>query len=242
MGWNANSAMRLLASDKPFAAVVGRKRVDKPNSEPEVWCGAPLASGPSRSFTTDAMGFAPFERVGMAFVKIAREVFEAIIKANPEWKRAGHSGMPDEVKAQYYRFFRFGDDVYETGEDFEFCNAWRAMGGEIWVDIDQPLTHVGEKAYSGVFGEQLKIAAPDIQEAAESSITGQSAITYGKVGATASRATSAPPRWRVRSRRRLAGRTMSAVRLAIIPTRTRAVTLGRVKDSLPADDRQRRPW
>lgn len=167
MGWNANSAMRLLASDKPFAAVVGRKRVDKPNSDPDVWCGAPLATGPSRSFTTDAMGFAPFERVGMAFVRIAREVFEAIIKAHPEWKRAGHSGMPDEVKAQYYRFFRFGDDAYETGEDFEFCNAWRAMGGEIWVDIDQPLTHVGEKAYSGVFGEQLKVAAPEIQEAAE---------------------------------------------------------------------------
>ncbi len=165
MGWNPNAALRLLASDKPIAAVVGRKRVDKPNTDPEVWCGRPKTGDDPRGVLTDEMGFLPFERVGTGFMKIAREAFEAIIKAHPDWKRAGHAGMPDDVKAHYYRFFRFGDDAYETGEDFEFCNAWRELGGEIWVDIEQRLTHVGEKDYTGAFAEL--ISAAQLQEAAE---------------------------------------------------------------------------
>ena len=165
MGWDANAALRLLSSDKPIAAVVGRKRVDKPNSDLEVWCGRPETAADGSGIIQDEMGLVRFERVGTGFIKIAREAFEAIIKAHPEWKRAGHAGMPDDVKANYYRFFRFGDDAYETGEDFEFCNAWRALGGEIWVDVEQRLSHVGEKDYAGAFAELMQPA--QVQEAAE---------------------------------------------------------------------------
>ena len=29
------------------------------------------------------------------------------------------------------------------GEDFSFCQRWRALGGEIWVTFDESLGHTG---------------------------------------------------------------------------------------------------
>lgn len=155
MEWRANDVVRLLASDKPIAGAVGRKRVDKPNTDPNVWCGEP-ALGDDNRLEQDDMGFVRFKKVGTGFLKIAREAFEQIIAAHPEWKGNGHDGMPDAVRANYYRFFRFADDESETGEDFTFCAAWRALGGEIWIDPDAVLGHVGEKNYSGHIGELMK--------------------------------------------------------------------------------------
>jgi hypothetical protein len=140
---------------EPFVGAVGRKRVDRPNSDPEVWCGRPVSDKDGGSIVQDEMGFVEFERVGAAFLRISRSVFEDLIAAHPEWKRPGHSGMPDDIKANYYRFFRFCDDDYETGEDFAFCDAWRAIGGRIWVDPDQMIGHVGEKNWEGAFSEIL---------------------------------------------------------------------------------------
>lgn len=155
MGWKPNSVIRLLASEHEVAGVVGRKRVDKPNSDPEVWCGRPAGNADGTGLSQDAMGFVKFERVGTGFLKIARSAFERLIAAHPEWKRNGHSGMSDEVKARYHRFFSFGDDEFETGEDVGFSDAWRALGGEIWVDPEQWIDHVGEKAWGGRFAELL---------------------------------------------------------------------------------------
>lgn len=168
MGWDANAVVRLLASDKPLCAVVGRKRVDKPNSDPEVWCGRPDTDEAGGGIVQDDMGLVRFRRVGTGFMKIARSVFETIIAAHPDWKRSGHAGMPDDVKANYYRFFRFGDDEFETGEDFAFCNAWRELGGEIWVDPEQRMVHVGDKEYAGSFSELMQPEEPHVLcEAAE---------------------------------------------------------------------------
>src|SRR5579871_1660104 len=38
MGWKPEAIVRLLASDKEVLGGVGRKRVDKPNTDPNVWC------------------------------------------------------------------------------------------------------------------------------------------------------------------------------------------------------------
>ncbi len=158
MGWQPNALLRLIASDKPLCAVAGRMRVDKPNSDPAVWCGQPVHDGQGGGLVQDEMGFVKFERVGTGFMKISRSVFEAIAAAHPDWKATGHAGLSEAERAHYYRFFRFGEDAHEGGEDFGFCEAWKALGGEIWVDVDQRLSHVGEKDYAGAFAELLKAA------------------------------------------------------------------------------------
>jgi hypothetical protein len=48
----------------------------------------------------------------------------------------------------------------ETGEylseDYAFCRRWRDLGGEVWADIENPLTHVGHATYSGAVIQALK--------------------------------------------------------------------------------------
>jgi hypothetical protein len=41
----------------------------------------------------------------------------------------------------------------ETGvylsEDYAFCKRWRALGGEIWLDLQSKLNHSGSYTYRG---------------------------------------------------------------------------------------------
>jgi hypothetical protein len=167
MGWDPLAILRLVASDKSVIAGVGRKRVDKPNSDPNVWC-VHLESSAEHAIVQDAMGAVEVKAVGTAFMKIERSVFEKMIVAHPEWKRDGHDGMSEAVKANYYQFFRFDpDDTMELGEDFVFCKRWRDIGGSIWIDPTIWLAHVGSKAYSGRFADELMVARGRTLEAAE---------------------------------------------------------------------------
>jgi hypothetical protein len=157
MQWRASDVVRLLATTAPIAGGVGRKRVDKPNSDPDVWCGHPDL-GADGTLTQGDMGFVRFKKAGTGFLKISREALEQIIAAKPEWKGRGKDTMPEEVREKYYRFFKFADDETEIGEDFDFCNTWAALGGEIWIDPEIVLGHVGEKTYSGAICELMKQA------------------------------------------------------------------------------------
>jgi hypothetical protein len=161
MGWRPEAVIRLLASEQNVIAGVGRKKVEKPNSDPEVWCFSALTDEHKTIPPQDAMGAVQVQAVGTAFMKIEREVFETMIAAHPEWKRDGQQGMPADVKAKYYQFFRFDpDDSTEMGEDFVFCKRWRDLGGSVWIDPQIALSHVGSKAWSGCIAE-LMLKAPD---------------------------------------------------------------------------------
>jgi hypothetical protein len=155
MGWRPEAIVRLLASDKPVIAGVGRKRVDKPNSDPDVWC-VHFLDGADRALDQDEMGAIEVAAVGTGLMKIERRVFERLIAAHPEWKRDGHDGMPADVRAAYHQFFRFDpDDVTEMGEDIVFCHRWRAARGSVWIDPTFALTHTGTKTWSGCISELL---------------------------------------------------------------------------------------
>lgn len=156
MGWSANDVLRLLASEQPLIAAVGRKKVDKPNTDANVWCCHFWGDATER-LVQDAMGAVNVPRVGTGMMKIARSVFEAMIAAHPEWKRDGDPEMEPAVKANYYRFFAYGED--EGGEDFRFCDAWRALGGAVWIDPSISLSHVGEKAWSGRIADQMQVGS-----------------------------------------------------------------------------------
>lgn len=42
------------------------------------------------------------------------------------------------------------------GEDYAFCRRWRDIGGQIWVDPEIRMGHVGYKTFMGHVGEWLK--------------------------------------------------------------------------------------
>ena len=156
MGWDAGSVIRMLASEKPFLAAVGRKRSGVPNSDPNVWCCQFLRDRPAMRL--DEMGNIEVGRVGAAFVKIERSVFERLIAAHPEWKREGHEDMSLDVRACYHQFFRFDTELdhEEIGEDYLFCDRYREVGGEVWVDPSITLKHCGSHEFTGRLLEILQ--------------------------------------------------------------------------------------
>lgn len=40
----------------------------------------------------------------------------------------------------------------KLGEDYAFCQRWRDMGGQVWVDAQISMGHIGSKTYVGEFG------------------------------------------------------------------------------------------
>jgi len=155
MGWDPNAVVRLLASDKDVIAAVGRRKCEEVS-----WC-CNLPAGPLRQ---DDMGALEVPRAGTGLMKITRDALEQIIAARPDLKGPGDDNMSPGERANYHHFFRFGDD--DSGEDYVFCDLFRSVGGEVWIDPEIWLSHTGEKAYAGKFADALKPVVTVIQDKA----------------------------------------------------------------------------
>jgi hypothetical protein len=99
-------------------------------------------------------GFATGVYAGTGFQLIKRNVFERMFKAYPEMKYKGLHAFPRPAHGSenLYALFDCMIDP-ETGvylsEDYAFCRRWRAIGGEIWLDLDSKLNHSGSYTYRG---------------------------------------------------------------------------------------------
>lgn len=99
-------------------------------------------------------GFAKGVYAGTGFQLIKRCVFERMIAAYPETKyKALHAfPRPSQPSNNLYALFDCMIDP-ETGvylsEDYAFCRRWRAIGGEIWLDLNSKLEHSGSYTYRG---------------------------------------------------------------------------------------------
>jgi len=99
-------------------------------------------------------GFATGFYAGTGFQLIKRGVFERMIKAYPDTKyKALHAfPRPTQPSDNLYALFDCMIDpdagVY-LSEDYAFCRRWRAIGGEIWLDLNSKLTHTGSHSFHG---------------------------------------------------------------------------------------------
>jgi len=102
-------------------------------------------------------GFAKAAYVGTGFMMIDREVIERLAGAHPELAADLSDVEPDATRVPM-----LFDTMIEpqTGqhlsEDYAFCWRWRALGGEIWADVESRLTHVGPMAFSGSLVEAMR--------------------------------------------------------------------------------------
>lgn len=156
MQWAPQSILRLLGSEQPLIGGAGRMRVDKPNSDPAVWCWRPLKDEAGQLIQDD-MGAIEVRGFGAAFMLINKRVFAEMVQAHPEWKRRGMPDWPQDVRDHYYEFFPADerDEFGELSEDYGFCHRWRQLGGRCWVDPTIHLGHVGAFNYAGSVAEIL---------------------------------------------------------------------------------------
>lgn len=98
--------------------------------------------------------FATAKYAGTGFQLIKRQVFERLIRTHPELQfRNVHTLAGQKPHSDHlYALFECMIDP-ETGEylseDYAFCRRWRAIGGEIWLDLESRLTHVGPDRFNG---------------------------------------------------------------------------------------------
>lgn len=89
------------------------------------------------------------QKVGTGCIVLHRSVFEKFQEAFP-----GRAYLEPDVEAkdpkkaapiQTFEYFRYAldEEGFFIGEDYMFCNDWRAAGGEIWLKVDAITRHYG---------------------------------------------------------------------------------------------------
>jgi hypothetical protein len=103
-------------------------------------------------------GFVQARQIGMGLTLIKRSVLERMRDAYPELlapatRRYRELGVREQV-LQAFESMPNEDGVY-VSEDLSFCERWRRIGGEIWVCVDEVITHVGRMAFEGRYLDRL---------------------------------------------------------------------------------------
>ena len=93
------------------------------------------------------------KHIATGFMLIKRNVIESMIKAFPSTKYTDDVNFltPDENKYAYALFDCSVENGTYCSEDWVFCNRWRNMGGNIFVDVTITLTHTGIEDYKGLY-------------------------------------------------------------------------------------------
>jgi len=104
-------------------------------------------------------GFAKSKYVGTGFMMLRRAALLRLCEANPQLKYKKAHVQDDRLNSPHrYALFDTMIDP-ETGEylseDYAFCRRWRDIGGEIWVDLQSKLTHVGPTGFVGDLSAQF---------------------------------------------------------------------------------------
>ena len=162
MAWDEPALLAgLLAADHDFAAVVGTRKTPGKLS---FCCQFFEGTQPIHPLS----GFLQVKTVGFGLVVIKRGVFERMIAAYPKLRYdaqgqepAGHALFCETIIVDPVTGHRM-----RATEDVAFCHRWTGIGGEIYVDHQATLRHVGRFEYSGRIADVLEPAVP-AKEAAE---------------------------------------------------------------------------
>jgi hypothetical protein len=105
-------------------------------------------------------GFALALYAGIGFALIQKSVFQKMIKQYPELKYTAGFLPSDPFPQSENRYALFNEYIDEStsqylSEDRSFCRRWTRMGGEIWVDTQSRLQHVGPTVFDGDFSTQF---------------------------------------------------------------------------------------
>lgn len=97
---------------------------------------------------------------GTGMLRFSRACLEKMVAhyADREYDAEANEGLPNnrawalfdtEVRRRKY-----------WGEDLTFCERWRAIGGQVWIDPEIAVEHVGSKRFSGSAGAWLRAQKP----------------------------------------------------------------------------------
>ena len=173
LAFEPQQVARLLAADREFtAAFYPLKTIDWARLPQRHIGGEPLAEAglsyvglPCRGAEARRDGrFVTAVYAGGGFQLLRRTAIERMIAAYPETHFAATNTYPPPPEASQNLYALFDSRIDpETGlylsEDYAFCQRWRAIGGEIWLDLDSRLTHTGPHSFAGAFSHRSESLA-----------------------------------------------------------------------------------
>ena len=86
------------------------------------------------------------------FFMVKRRVVEKMMQSYPELHYRNDSNIDPKFNQYCYSFFdtiHDPDDNRYLSEDYTFCRRWQKLGGEIWLDPNTKLNHVGSYTFEG---------------------------------------------------------------------------------------------
>lgn len=168
--FNPNDVIAMLLADKEvIAGIYPKKEINWDMVKQAVEAGIPVDqlkyySGTHVVNLADRSGYAEFEvstpseilNAGTGFMLIKREVFEKLNQHPAVKPFSNDIGLPKELDPHMKTYF---DTAVREGryysEDWTFCENWRDLGGQIWVDRRILLRHVGTYTFDFNTHEKL---------------------------------------------------------------------------------------
>lgn len=143
---------RLLAMDKDFVVAAYLKKSERGEFA--------ISFLPEAEFALEQCpktGCVKIARAGTGFMMLKRAVFERLAAAMPELGYEDYSAAaaPRSMHAFFEHIVR---DRRRWSEDYTFCERWRAIGGDIWLDAQIELGHWGGKPWRGSILDHIRSA------------------------------------------------------------------------------------
>jgi hypothetical protein len=136
LSWSPEDLLRLVSFDAPFVAGVYQRK-SRTKIDFAVKFGATIGM--------DAQRLMAVERVGTGFMRLRRDCLERLVAANPGLRLVNPA---DPADPNFHALFDTGIvDGQFVGEDFTFCDRWRAIGGQVLIDPAMNFGHHGAAAY-----------------------------------------------------------------------------------------------
>ncbi len=106
-------------------------------------------------------GFVTAVYAGCGFLLMARTALVKMTEGYPETRYvASHNSAEPSLSPNQYALFDCVIDP-ETreylSEDYAFCQRWRAIGGELWLDARSRLSHTGPVEFQGDTAPRLDL-------------------------------------------------------------------------------------
>lgn len=107
----------------------------------------------SSQLIIDHNNLAKVRHLATGFMMIERNVIEKMIMAFPSTKYVDDVNYltNDENHYAYTLFDTAVEDGHYLSEDWLFCERWRKMGGDVYIDVSIKLSHSGVENYDGFF-------------------------------------------------------------------------------------------
>ncbi|MDE2022097.1 MAG: hypothetical protein KGI71_04300 [Patescibacteria group bacterium] len=154
-GWDADAFVRMVLDSHEIVAGAVPKKTD--NIE---FNGVNLSAEPNGDVPIEN-GLLKASRVGTGFMRIKRSAIQKMIDAGAREYLPG-DGSTAPFIWEIFETKIIQDEGKERGqfwgEDLAFCEKWRLMGGDVWIDPSINFTHVGRKSYKANFYDFLKQA------------------------------------------------------------------------------------